>query len=429
MQQKKSAVWHVTALAIAMAVWGGNGRVSAQLPQLVPINPQPGATYNGYANNGPVYHTAGLGTVQVPTASVPQMPAGVNGFPIQNAGTGGYTGGAYAPPVYYVAQAPPLYPQVPGPQPGVYVPQNYVTPAAQPYPVWNPYPTGYAGQPQNLWDAQINALYMTRSKESSFPLLLDGGGATLVNADQLDFGWQWGFDVGLSRKLGAYQNFELRYFQISPWTAQLSSPFVAGDALATNPPTTIFAMGTVDYLYRSSVYSFELNLVSRLMATDRVRLALGFRWMELSENLTQSFTPSGTALVVDTNNHLYGLQIAGDGVLINANRFSVVTWVKGGIYANVADQSTDFTGGPVISNGARATTAAFVGETGLMGDFAITQCVSIIGGYQLLWVSGAALAADQIPNMGTGLGGFVPTGLDQSDLYYHGAIFGLDFRW
>lgn len=377
---------------------------------------------NGYQSNGPpANQLAALGpgqTFVVPGQYYPPMQPQA-GF--QTA-------------AYQVAQIPQQYQQPPSPQSfpqqypqqfpptqPCYTPQNYLAP--------NQYPYGYDTGGQLLWTAQLNALYMARGKSSGIPLLLDGGGATVVNADQLDFGWETGFDVALSRRWSDYHNIELRYFQIDGWDAMLSSPFVATDAIATSPPSPLGVAGTVDYLYESSIRSAEINLVNRLLPNESFRLALGFRWMQINENLSQTFLPVASVFDIDTGNNLYGLQLGGDVVLYRGIRFNVAGWIKSGIYANVADQSTSIVGGPVVSNEIGETTPAFIGEAGLVADFALTQSISLIGGYQLLWVSGAALAADQLPNMSSALTGLVPTGLDQSDVFYHGAILGVDIHW
>jgi hypothetical protein len=377
---------------------------------------------NGYQSNGPpAYQLAALGpgqTFVVPGQYYPPMQSQA-GFQTAAYQVAQIPQQYQQPPFQqpFPQQYPQQFPQV---QPG-YTPQNYLAPS--------PYPCGYDTVCQLLWTVQLNALYMTRGKSSSFPLLLDGGGATVINADQLDFGWETGFDVALSRRWGDNLNIELRYFQIDGWDAMLSSPFVATDALATNPPSPFGAAGTVDYFYESSIRSAEINLVNRLLPNESFRLSLGFRWMQISENLSQTFSPAAAVFDIDTGNNLYGLQLGGDAVLYRGILFNVAGWIKSGIYANVADQSTSIIGGPAVSNGIGETTPAFVGETGLLADFALTQSISLFGGYQLLWVSGAALAADQLPNMSSVLTGLVPTGLDQSDVFYHGAIFGVDIHW
>jgi hypothetical protein len=350
----------------------------------------------------------------------------------------------FAQPQQFTQQAIPQqqFPQVQPGQP-VYVPQNYAAPGVQQsYPVMDSCNQFLNCNPQTTWTTQFNGLYMTRTKSSSFPLLIDLPGDTLVDAADLDYGWNTGFDVALSRRLRNGSNFELRYFQIDGWTAILSNPFLEDDAIATNPPTLLLDPGLdpgiADYDARSSLHSFEINLVDRSVNNERIQFAIGFRWMEVNENLAQSFTRIDPIEFFDielfninTNNHLYGLQFGANGVFIEGNRFNMVGWGKAGVYANVSDQTTTVTiAGPlVVTNGAKNTTTSFVGETGLLGEFQLFPRASLVGGYQLLWVSGAALAPDQLPNMSSILGGLVPTGVDQSTAFYHGLFAGVDVHW
>ena len=363
-----------------------------------------------------------------------QPRAGFDGFAVNSVPAFGVMNATYNPPVYQVAQLPQQgIPQQYAQPPPVYVPQSYVTPGTQPYPglgAGNPAQFGFNNF-QPLWTGQLSVLYMTRTESSSFPLLINGGGMTVVDANQLDFGWTSGYDIGLSRKYGPSMNFELRYFQIDGWTALYSSPFAGTDALTTSPLTPTVIPGTVNYFYDSLLRSFEANFVNRLSTYGSGRLAIGFRWLTVRENLLQTFAtalPMDPTYNISTKNNLYGLQLGSDGTCYNNRRFAVNWWIKGGVYANVGSQdSTVDTFG--LATGIDKTTVAFMGETGLIADFQLFPNVSLIGGYQLLYISGVALAADQQLNMSSFASGLVPARLDHSDVFYHGALVGIDFHW
>ncbi|MGI9516590.1 MAG: hypothetical protein ACR2NP_06085 [Pirellulaceae bacterium] len=429
----------VTLLVILSTLLGVVASASAQTNPNSQVN---SGWRDGRSLAPPVVYTASA----VPYASGQAISPGYAVAPVvafdpyatQTAQAGSFVHANALPAPVYQAQAPayqvaPVPQQLPQVAP-VYVPQtNLVQPGMSPYPGWGgvtPYGFNSAG---NLWTVQLNALYMKRGKPGSFPLLVNGGGMTLVNADQLEFDYEWGFDVGISRRINNNQNIELKYFQIRDMTSTFSSPFVAGDALATSPPTPLFvgpAGATIDYLYNSSLNNFEINWITRT-AAPRFRVGLGFRWIEVSDNLLQTLTGPGpmvSTMLTDTNNHLYGLQIMGDMALFNSGKFAMVPWIKAGIFGNFSDQDTTFTS-PAIFSTASGTNASFVGETGLLGEFQLGPRVSLVGGYQFLYMTGITLAADQLPNMGPGLGGFVPITLDQSDILYHGAIFGIDIHW
>ena len=300
------------------------------------------------------------------------------------------------------------------------------------WPQWNPGcngPFGFNQRFQSVWTPQLNGIYMKRDDADSVPLLINSQGATLVNADQLDFGWEAGYELKLSRRLGNGREIELRHFQIDDWTARGSAQFAPGDALGTNPRSIAQAAGTADLQYDSSLHSVEVNLIN-CTTPGCWRMSLGFRRIEVSDNLLQTFTSPGSAaeLLIDTNNHLYGMQFGADGVLYRDCGLHVTSWVKGGVYGNVADQTTLFPS-PTFANGIRRTSASFVGEMGLLGEYVIGPRLTLLAGYQLLWMSDLALASDQLPVMSDIDSGLVPSMLKQNDLLYHGAIFGANLRW
>ncbi|MDG2015370.1 MAG: hypothetical protein P8J33_17825 [Pirellulaceae bacterium] len=443
----------LTGLTFALICACSVGTVEAQ--GMVPVAPKPSGTQGTYTqvanqNAQPAIVPSGnQGTTQSSNAwrAVPPSGAGYqaaanpagfyqqpvfDGFSTQPAPTFGMINTGYGAPQYQMAQVPQQYQQAAP----VYVPQSYVAPGTQPYMGQVPGQYG-ASTFQPLWTAQLNYLYMTRKNSSSVPLLLDNTGATKYNADQLDYGWKGGWDVALSRRTGPNSNFELRYFQLRDWSASAEVDVAAGDRIATTPVSFLAVPGpaTMSYLADTKLNSFEFNFVNRGATASRFRFAIGFRWIEVSENLAQTYTTGSietTTLEIDTNNHLYGLQLASDGVLFNTGCFSVAAWVKGGAYANWGDQATTFSniaGDTLIYSSLDRTTPSFMGETGLIADWSIFPSVSLVAGYQILYIAGLALAPDQLQNMSSIGTGLTPIVLDQSDAFYHGALLGVDVHW
>jgi hypothetical protein len=388
-----------------------NTRTTYGYPSVKPGLSDPFASTAAYPNG--VYQVAQL----PPQAAPPYQP-----YPGQQPGFVGQ-------PPAMIGQPQPGYP-VPPPQTG-YVPQNYTMPPGNPY--YNPY-QNFGKSP--AWTAHLAWIYMNRTKsQSSFPLLVDNAGGTLVDAKDLDYGWQSGFDAGVSRRNRNGSNFELRYFQIDNWNATLEDiPFVADNAIATNPNSVLFDNGTVNYQGMSKLRSAEFNFVDRQLGGERFRFAVGFRWVLVHETLAATFTgtnPNDLIFATDTGNNLWGFQLATDGVLYSNGRFNIVTWGKAGLYANVSDQITVAARGdvPIATNGIKSTNVSYLGESGILGEWEIFPKVSIVGGYQLFYLSGLALAADQLPNMNSIAGGLVPIRLDQSDMFYHGAYAGIDIHF
>lgn len=440
MTNKQTKIWLAVHFGWTIAFCGAAANTFAQAPPYGAVYPN-----SPVINTQTTYGYPSFGQVSADPFSAQRPPVAAV-----------YPNGAYqvaqlppqAPPPFqpFPGQPQPgLVPPPPGftgqPQPG-FVPQNYAAPPPTQQPYWNPVnpyqPGGFnTGRPP-VWSVHAAWIYMTRTKSNGFPLLLDVGGGTLVDAENLNYGWKSGFDAGISRRNQNGSNFELRYFQIDSWSANLSSTYDPTDAIATNLPSMLSASGSVSpgtasYLADSSLYSFEANFVDRQLGGERFRLAIGFRWMEVSENLAQTFAgaeATDLTFETDTNNHLYGLQFGSDGTLYSNGRFNIVGWGKSGVYGNVADQSTIVTRDIVLrANGARGTNVAYVGESGLIGEWRLTPAVSIVGGYQLIYISGVSLAADQLPNMTSISDGLDPVRLDQSGVFYHGAYVGIDVHW
>ena len=105
--------------------------------------------------------------------------------------------------------------------------------------------------------------------------------------------------------------------------------------------------------------------------------------------------------------------------------------IKVGVYLNQADAASS-AGGILLDSSGRndETSAAFLGELGLDAVYDVSCCLSLRAGYQLLFVAGVALAADQVPNTGNLAAGSpnVPVSVDSSSLLYHGLNVGVEYR-
>ena len=104
------------------------------------------------------------------------------------------------------------------------------------------------------------------------------------------------------------------------------------------------------------------------------------------------------------------------------------------MYYNDLDASATLVIPNVPANGGMGrnsdSAAAFVGELGLTASYDIRCNLSLRAGYQLLFLDGVALAADQVPNTGDLIGNNntpvnVHTG---NSLFFHGLHVGLEYR-
>ena len=143
----------------------------------------------------------------------------------------------------------------------------------------------------------------------------------------------------------------------------------------------------------------EVN--GRVRYGESVEFLTGFRWIEWRESMTitDSYTISGTAVTpggdiytTNTINDLYGVQIGVDSNLWDrGGRFRVEGLVKAGAYINVASQNSTWQYDPTdpfakASVAANSTPAAFVGEVGLTGVYALTKSIDFRFGYMGLWL-------------------------------------------
>ena len=142
--------------------------------------------------------------------------------------------------------------------------------------------------------------------------------------------------------------------------------------------------------------------------------------------------PSAQGLVTTlsrADNRLYGFQLGADRSLWdNGNGLHFDGLAKVGVYGNDADVVSQGLNG---SGSNSDTDAAFIGELGLNAKYDVTQRLSVSTGYQLLFLDGVALAANQVPNSGNMNGGAnnVPVNVSSASLLYHGLRTGLEYRW
>lgn len=72
----------------------------------------------------------------------------------------------------------------------------------------------------------------------------------------------------------------------------------------------------------------------------------------------------------------------------------------------------------------RDNNTALLGEIGLFGVYQLTDAIAIRAGYQLMWLDGVALASEQVQTTN------FATGTDvQGDVFFHGALIGVEARW
>jgi len=114
------------------------------------------------------------------------------------------------------------------------------------------------------------------------------------------------------------------------------------------------------------------------------------------------------------------------------DRWAVELVGKAGIFANIAEQSSDaivdFTGvvrRPAVSSS--TTQTAFVGEINPTVIYRLTNVWGLRAGYNLIWAEGLALAPNQLDfTTASGAGTAINT---SGGIFLHGASAGIEARW
>jgi hypothetical protein len=233
------------------------------------------------------------------------------------------------------------------------------------------------------------------------------GAPTILDASNLNLGWMWGFDAGATYNFNDRWGMDIKYLQVQPWTATFGPVTVPTSNVANQGlPSFVFLPNAVSAQYLSTLRSAEIN--GRYAPLSWLTALAGFRYVNIDEmaKLTQNVVGAPiTATNLDlTSNHLFGGQIGLDALLINSGRLTIDTYAKAGIFGAYIRTLDGFElvafgvpapGTPFFVRTANRGQVSFFGDGGLNATYRFNSWVSVEGGYQLMWISGAALAGDQ----------------------------------
>lgn len=329
---------------------------------------------------------------------------------------------------YYSSLPPTAAESLPAPQ---------ATPAYAPSPSAAPqnslnmgYPVAGGGP---HWVATADAVFLQRSAPNSRQLLYDPGAASeLLDASNLGFSMNAGPRVSFRLEDPATVSLDLVYFSIDGWRSSAnfpSSAFLYGVGYLSIDDAMTTPVTDAQFEYTSRLYSGEANL--RYMLNDWLTPLAGLRWVDFEDQ----YAANGQTLagpfneMVRGHNHLYGAQIGLDaGLFDRATRFQISLLTKAGVYINAAGQNNDYTD-TLNSFSARAsdTHLAFLGEVGLTVSYEVIKHFTLRAGYQVMWLTGVALAPNQIAatDFGSAMASVNTTGT----LFCHGASAGLEVAW
>lgn len=290
------------------------------------------------------------------------------------------------------------------------------------------------------WYAQFDALFLDRTNRAvdRAVVLNDTTGDTILSVRDLDFNGAAGPRLVLGRQLDDFHAWEALYFGTHDWdafrTARDENNLDIPPDLVV--PATDFDNADVMKLsYGAELHNAELNYLwaRRGNLWNGVSLLAGFRYVDLEERFNiNSLDNDGTRsdYTITARNRLYGGQI-GLRAVRRGCRWGWDFTGKAGVFGNdtyqqqfVGDEGNTITlRDTFTSNGV----ASFVGDLNTSLQYKLTDVWSIRGGYNVLWIEGVSLAADQLD--------FGFPGADRSDprdrggVFMHGANVGLEARW
>jgi hypothetical protein len=231
-------------------------------------------------------------------------------------------------------------------------------------------------------------------------LLLNGAGEPQLNS-QTDLN----FSVAPGMKVSATcvdifqgRDMEVSYFQI--------------DSFAANAP---------EARYTSALYNGEVNFKQSCsdfdcdFCPDSLTLIAGFRMVQLNEHC--AVTDPNSPLDISTCNHLYGVQLGVEAEIYNmGGPLTLKGFCKAGAFDDFATQNSS---GTAVSQGSRQQ-AAFLGETGIVANYALTKHFGIVASYEVMWLNAVALAPEQASTASIDTKG---------GIFYQGGSLGVEYRF
>ncbi len=284
------------------------------------------------------------------------------------------------------------------------------------------------------------------------------------------FDAEFGESLAFGRFLGTddsnrNQFVELRYWATHDWEAD--SLAIALDPETLYSPFTAAFDGFSDasvhrYQYDSSIYNFEANYWLRPRGRpDRLVLypngcwrrernsqvilsyMFGLRYISLDEDFHFTGESEGIFEAVPfeglgrysiaTDNNMFGFQIGAD-LLHHGRNWSWGLQAKAAPLINLSEQGSLFqaAGDPRFLDRDVAWTddnaeVAFLGEFGAVGKYFITPNVQVFASYDLAWLFGVALAAEQVQRE-------IPADTspeirDEATVFMHGLTLGMQFHF
>lgn len=295
------------------------------------------------------------------------------------------------------------------------------------------------GVPESLWNFGVGTAILTRGTLAGSPIMIErfpNTGNVFFKGSDYRFDWAAGPDISGVRRLAGDRFFDavdFRYFDVQSIssTAGFTPPLIWG--YPTDGSSSFVDERNVETQYVSQLYSFEVN-GRRELGDSGVAFLSGFRWIQADDAMGFVSTSANGSTIShnwNTNNNLYGFQIGAFVPLIaSQSPWSLSASPKIGIYGNQClSQWNDGVPAGTIqnTNSIFRNQVAFAGELSATLGYRVSKRCTLQAGYQLLWLNGIGVAADQAAVLSADS---IATGLNSSgSAFYHGALAGVNFAW
>ncbi len=283
------------------------------------------------------------------------------------------------------------------------------------------------------WYAMADALWLQRDRDNTVVLAEERTPglttAGFITTHGVDFDYEPGMRVTLGRAMCPESTWEISYYGLQDWDESATTTRAAGNSFSSTilfgPTTGSTTTESIVSDFSTQLHGAELNLRQWFSCWQTTFLA-GVRYMHLNDQiLLRGFDGAGgTGTLnerarIEGNNNLIGLQLGGDRTWRH-NRLSVQLEGKAGLFLNFTEQRMNddllvvnpgFLVGRYIDTDRDDVALASIIDLSLIGNYRITEHIWLRGGYQVMVVSGLALAPGQTSLLGYGaLDGLPPVG-------------------
>jgi hypothetical protein len=257
------------------------------------------------------------------------------------------------------------------------------------------------------------------------------GGTPVVSTADFDFPMVAGLSLLVGHRLDSNSAWELSYFGLHNWSRNI----IAADADNLDAPgglgtgTDFDAADVMNVEYLSRLNNVEFNILR-----DQSRLAwlAGFRYVNWEEefNIQATNDTDVSNYKVGTSNNLFGGQF-GARAFFPGYSFDWDVTGKVGLFGNAAQQRqllADDNDTVVLRNtSVNGGAVSFVGDLNASLYYRLNRTWGIRGGYNIMLITGLALAPDQLDFTNTPVSGL---GINRSgDVFLHGANVGVEAIW